>query len=79
MVHENIESFISQWTLDEIPACPVGIDLLYVFSKSVDDADFNSAVKAYERGVPISDEIQRNPLWAAYAEHCNGCEDCNEA
>jgi hypothetical protein len=78
MIHNNLESFTSQWSLDEIPACPVGIELLYAFSRSVDEAVFELALQADMRGLPVAEDVQPNPLWGAYAAHTNSCAGCNE-
>jgi hypothetical protein len=77
-LHSTLESFKLQWNLDEMPACPVGIELLYAFSKSVEGASFYTALEADEHGLPVAAEVQRNPFWVAYEKHFAHCMDCNE-
>jgi hypothetical protein len=57
---------------------PIGIERLYVFCRSVDEASFKSALQADERGLPVAVGVQLNPLWIAYAEHTGSCDDFNE-
>ena len=62
------------WTDDDLPACPVGMDLLrrfeaarpndYGFLQVHDFADLSTSGFA---GIPE---------WDAFAEHCGICEDC---
>jgi hypothetical protein len=64
------------WATDNLPACPVGIDLLrrigearpndYVFLQVRDFADHSTS--AFE-GIPE---------WDAFTEHYETCEDCKE-
>jgi hypothetical protein len=74
----SLQSFTAQWDLDELPACPIGIDLLYSFSQSVDEATFRTALQNYESGIPVDSQVKDNPLWHAYSDHSNKCDDCNE-
>jgi hypothetical protein len=43
------QSFTAQWDLDELPTCPIGVDLLYSLSQSVDEAALRTALHNYER------------------------------
>jgi hypothetical protein len=69
-------SIVPVWTTDDLPACPVGMDLLrqlqaarptdYAFLEVRDFADL---------GTSAFDGILE---WDAFTAHCAKCEDCQE-
>jgi hypothetical protein len=75
----DYESFVNQWNLDTIPACNVGMLLLRNVFDSFDSETFWDTLKRYENGQPIDSDIDENPYWKAFSEHCTFCEDCNES
>jgi hypothetical protein len=72
---EGYPAFLRQWSIDEFPACDVGMRLLYAFALA-QPAAFD-LVKP--RGF-VADEprLKNSPHWRAFADHVNMCPKCNE-
>jgi hypothetical protein len=72
----RFNEFISQWTLETMPACDDGMRLLLQFS----DAHPSAYRLAEQRGFtemthPMFGMLAR---WKAYADHVSTCQKCNE-
>jgi hypothetical protein len=74
----DYESFLNQWGLDDIPACNIGMLLLKNVSDNFESKTFWDTLKRYENSQSIDPDIDENPYWKAFSEHCSTCENCNE-
>lgn len=73
----NDEEFNAWWTMEDVPACAVGMHLLkrfaetyptiYPFIRPEDFLDLHNEAFA---GMPE---------WENFASHCESCADCNES
>ena len=70
------QQFLSQWSLEDIPACNVGMLHLMRFAQA-HPAMFELAQK---RNLidPPQPFVQSNQLWRAFVAHCTECHDCKE-
>ncbi|WP_263419424.1 hypothetical protein [Terriglobus albidus] len=69
--------FNEQWSVDELPACDTGMELLKHF------ADMHPEFTAsYIRRLAWADEVDTftaaDPLWTAYVRHVSDCPHCND-
>jgi len=72
----RFNEFISQWTMETMPACDDGMRLLLQFA----DAHPNAYRLAEQRGFtemthPMFDMLAK---WRAFAQHVSTCPKCNE-
>ena len=72
----RLREFVGQWSLDDIPACDVGMSLLFDFA----EAHPGVYRLAFVRGLigdphPMAKNLRK---WKAYAEHVSSCPNCNE-
>jgi hypothetical protein len=70
-----LQSFCSQWTLEEMPACPVGMELLYYFSLKYPGAYDMARPRRFMDPPP---PVTRTLGWKAYCDHQSSCFDCQE-
>ena len=64
------------WTDDDLPACPVGMDLLRRFEAARPNENaFLQAQGFVDLSTSAFDGI---PEWDAFTEHRQTCEDCKE-
>lgn len=68
--------FISQWSMDDMPACETGMHLLHEFSLA-QPSSF-ALVKRFDF-VGDDRRIAASQKWKAFLNHRNDCPDCNEA
>jgi hypothetical protein len=73
----RFNEFISQWTMETMPACDEGMALLLQFA----DAHPSAYRLAEQRGFtktthPMFDTLAK---WKAFAQHVSTCSKCNEA
>jgi hypothetical protein len=72
----RFNEFISQWTMETMPACNEGMALLLQFA----DAHPSAYRLAEQRGFtemthPVFDMLAK---WKAFANHVSTCPKCNE-
>ena len=71
----GFQTFLREFTMDDMPACPVGMRLLYEFGVSSPTL-YPMAEKAGFQAVPAV--LERSVKWHAYATHVQACYDCTE-
>jgi hypothetical protein len=72
------DAFLDLWSLDELPACEDGMELLKVVYDSEEQPVFCNTLRLYAGGV-VSFSGLRNPAaFEAYTEHYGRCDKCNE-
>jgi len=65
-----------EWASDALPACPVGMNLLYRFKVArPNDYAFLQAQDFVDHSTSGFVGI---PEWDAFTEHCETCEDCKK-
>jgi hypothetical protein len=81
---EGFKEFLSQWdfpehpgvmNLEAVPACPIGLELLYYFSTKYPTAYEIARARRYQDPPPA---VTRTVGWKAYCDHVSGCFDCQE-
>jgi hypothetical protein len=72
----RFSEFVSQWTMETMPACDEGMRLLLQFA----DAHPNAYRLAEQRGFTEMTHPMFRTLakWRAYADHVSTCQKCNE-
>ncbi|ADW69033.1 hypothetical protein [Granulicella tundricola] len=76
-VRQHDLRFLAQWkSIEEYPACPVGIGIL----KQMAEASPGAYELALSKGMDRPDHplLIRNPHWRAFVAHYQACENCNE-
>jgi len=72
---DEVKDFIASFTLDSLPACPIGMRLLLDFAKaSPNSYEFVRRANFMNVTGPGS----KHPQWLKYVEHFATCPDCNE-
>ncbi|WP_442308052.1 hypothetical protein [Terriglobus sp. YAF25] len=69
--------FNNQWSIDELPACDFGMELLKHF------ADMHPELTtSHIRRLAWTEEVDpftaADPLWMAYTRHVADCPHCND-
>lgn len=74
-----LDSFASQWELEDLPACEVGLRILKKFAE-VQPTAFETAMRFGLVEVPkLNDPIfSMIPEWQPFLEHVESCPWCNE-
>ncbi len=73
---DSQEAFNRRWDLDDLPACEVGMVLLFRFAKAypVEYGALRPADLLDFRNSPLTGIRE----WDDFAEHSSTCDDCNE-
>jgi hypothetical protein len=72
-------AFLAQWkTLDDYPACPIGITLMRCFAEAAPELwyQFVERNPSGHQSVPA---VLRHPKWVEYKVHWGTCNYCMEA
>ena len=72
---DEMKDFVASFSLDIMPACPVGMRLLLEFAKASPNS-YEFVRRAHY--INVTGPGSRHPLWKKYVEHFAGCPDCNE-
>jgi len=72
---DEVQDFIASFSLDSLPACPVGMRLLLDFAKASPNT-YELARRA--NFTDVTGPASRHPKWQAYVKHFAACADCNE-
>ncbi len=70
-----LREFVTQWDMESMPACPVGMALLYELST----AHPSAYEMARQKGFQETPRLNNNQRWLAFTAHRNTCLDCNES
>lgn len=72
----GFQIFLNEFTIDDMPACPVGMRMLYDFGIS-NPTLYRMAERSGFQSVPPP--VTKSVKWTAYAMHVQACYDCNES
>ena len=72
---DEMKKFTSGFTLDTLPACPIGMRILLDFAKASPNT-YELARRA--NFTDVTGPAGRHPKWKEYVAHFVGCPDCNE-
>ncbi|WP_263418686.1 hypothetical protein [Terriglobus albidus] len=69
--------FNDQWSIEELPACDTGMELLKHFSDAHPEIAAH-VLRLLAWADQVDEFIAADPLWNAYTRHVGQCPHCNE-
>lgn len=72
-----LREFISQWELEELPACPEGMEILLHLEQRYPSI-YAIARNKHFRGESLPPNVAVNAAYRAFVAHFSSCADCNE-
>lgn len=69
--------FNDQWSIEELPACDRGMELLKHFAESHPEIPLHE-IRMLSWKIEVDAFLAADPLLRAYARHVGDCPDCNE-
>ena len=71
------EQFNALWSLEDVPACPRGMELLKLFAETY--PTIYQFVRPEDFLDLHNEAFSGMPEWESFAAHCENCPDCNES
>jgi len=69
--------FNDQWSIEELPACDTGMELLKHFAESHPELSIQD-LRMLAWADQVDEFIESDQLWQAYTRHVGECPHCNE-